>query len=180
MNDDILDELIEATDSRYYGKYRGKVLDNNDPDHRGRLRVSCPALSEEPDDEVWAMPCVPYAGKDRGMVFLPAPGTQVWVEFEAGDPSMPIWSGCYWDAGDLAAADHAPHIKLIKTEKVEIRIDDEENKITISNSFGTLHEIKDGKLTISANAEVIFQVATMKAALNVTKFDIHDGAMSIS
>jgi uncharacterized protein involved in type VI secretion and phage assembly len=179
MNDDI-DELYEHADSRYYGKYRGVVVANNDPEHRGRLRVSCSALQEEEDAEVWAMPCVPYAGKDRGMVFLPQAGTQVWVEFEAGDPSMPIWSGCFWNAGDLAAADHAPHIKLIKTEKVEIRIDDEENKITISNSFGTLLEIKDGQLTTKANTEIVQQVATMKSALNVTKFDIHDGAMSIS
>lgn len=177
---DEYDEVVEAIDSRMYGKYRGKVLANNDPEHRGRLRVTCPALGEEEDDDLWAMPCVPYAGKDRGLVFLPEPGTQVWVEFEAGDPSVPIWSGCFWNAGDLAAADHKPHIKLIKTEKVEIRIDDEENKITISNSFGTMLEIKDGKIVLKANTEIGLQVATMKAGLNVTKFDVHDGAMSIS
>lgn len=179
MNDEVTD-TVEHIESRYYGKYRGKVVSNSDPESRGRLRVSCPAVGEEDDgDELWALPCVPYAGNDRGMLFLPDVGTQIWVEFEAGDPSMPIWSGCYWDKS-TAPGGGEPHIKIIKTEKIEIRIDDEENKITIGNAFGTMLEIKDGRLVIKANTEIALQVATMKAALNVTKFDIHDGAMSIS
>lgn len=177
MNDDFEDDLLSAVEGRLFGKYRGKVVDNNDPQHRGRLKVTCTATHRA---ELWAMPCVPYAGKDRGMLFLPEVGTQVWVEFEAGNPNTPIWAGCFWNKGDLTAADHAPHVKLIKTEKVEIRIDDQANKITISNSFGTILELQDGKLVGKANTEIVHQVATMKAALNVTKFDVHDGAMSVS
>ena len=30
---------------RYFGKYRGLVLNNRDPDERGRVQVSVPALS---------------------------------------------------------------------------------------------------------------------------------------
>jgi uncharacterized protein involved in type VI secretion and phage assembly len=170
------DVIARRAEGRLYGKYRGKVVDNNDPEKRGRIKVRCPVLLGL---EVWALPCVPYAGKDRGMLFLPDVDIQVWVEFEAGDPTYPIWSGCFWDQ-ERPAPEHGPHIKVIKTEKVEIRIDDQANKITISNSFGTILEIQDGKLIGKGNTEIVLQVATMKAALNVTKFDIHDGAMSIS
>lgn len=176
MND-FLDEVLAAFQERLFGKYRGTVVDNKDPQHLGRLRVTCTANDRV---ELWAMPCVPYAGKDRGMLFLPEVGTQVWVEFEGGNRNMPIWSGCFWNEKDLSPADHAPHIKLIKTEKIEIRIDDQANKITISNSFGTILEIQDGKLVGQANTEITHQVATMKTSLNVTKFDVHDGAMSVS
>jgi uncharacterized protein involved in type VI secretion and phage assembly len=177
MNEDYQDDLLTAVESRLFGKYRGVVVGNEDPDHRGRLEISSPVIDNQ---TVWAMPCVPYAGKDRGMLFLPEVGTQIWVEFEAGDPSFPIWSGCFWGANELAAADHAPHIKLIKTEKVEIRIDDKANRITIRNDYGTLLEIRDGKIVGKANAEIINEVKTMKTALNALKFDVHDGAMSVA
>jgi uncharacterized protein involved in type VI secretion and phage assembly len=176
-HDDYEDDLLAAYQSRLYGKYRGKVVDNQDPDHRGMLQVTSPATEHKP---MWAMPCVPYAGKDRGMLFLPEVGTQVWVEFEAGNPNCPIWSGCFWAKDDLAAADYAPHVKLIKTEKIEIRIDDQANKITISNSFGTILEIQDGTIVGKANTEITHRVATMKTTLDVTKFDVHDGALSAS
>ncbi|MFO7561129.1 MAG: phage baseplate assembly protein V [Enhygromyxa sp.] len=171
------DVLVDNAEGRLYGKYRAKVVDNNDPDHRGQLLVTASVLDKL---EVWALPCVPYAGKGRGMLFLPEVGTQVWLEFEAGDPSVPIWSGCFWNKDDLAPADHAPHIKLIKTEKLEIRIDDAANSITISNSFGTILEIKDGKLVGKANTEIVHQVAGAKTALNTLTFEVHDGALGVS
>jgi uncharacterized protein involved in type VI secretion and phage assembly len=30
------------------------------------------------------------------MFALPMIGSGVWVEFEQGDPSQPIWTGCFW------------------------------------------------------------------------------------
>ena len=46
----------------------------------------------------WALPCVPLAGPTMGTSFVPPPvGSSVWVEFEQGDPQMPIWVGCFWD-----------------------------------------------------------------------------------
>jgi uncharacterized protein involved in type VI secretion and phage assembly len=52
----------------------------------------------------WAMPCVPIAGIQTGMVALPIPGSGVWVEFEQGDPDHPIWTGCFWgSAAELPA-----------------------------------------------------------------------------
>jgi len=70
-----------------FGKYRGKVVDNLDPLMLGRLIILVPAVSEFPLS--WAMPCVPYAGKDVGFFALPPMAANVWVEFEGGDPNYP-------------------------------------------------------------------------------------------
>ena len=85
-----------ATGTRtYLGKYRGTVINNVDPLNKGRLLVQVPGvLGLVPS--TWAMPCVPLAGPLNGMYALPIIGSGVWVEFEKGDPSYPIWVGCFW------------------------------------------------------------------------------------
>lgn len=84
--------------SSYYGKYRGTVLNNVDPEQRGRLMLNVPdVLGSIPSS--WAEPCVPLAGPTgppMGMYLVPPISAGVWVEFEHGDPSYPIWSGCRW------------------------------------------------------------------------------------
>lgn len=84
-----------TTSKRYYGKYRGMVLNNIDPMQIGRVLVQVPdvlgmAMSS------WAMPCVPIAGKMMGTYVVPQVGAGVWVEFEQGDPDYPIWVGGFW------------------------------------------------------------------------------------
>jgi type VI secretion system (T6SS) baseplate-like injector VgrG len=80
---------------KYYGKYRGTVLQNIDPMQMGRIQVIVPDVSSVLPSS-WAMPCVPIAGKQMGSYFVPQIGSGVWVEFEQGDPDYPIWTGCFW------------------------------------------------------------------------------------
>lgn len=82
-------------EQRFYGKYRGMVLNNIDPMMQGRLQVQVPDVAGLVPTS-WAMPCVPIAGLQTGMVALPAIGAGVWVEFEQGNPDHPIWVGCFW------------------------------------------------------------------------------------
>lgn len=79
--------------NRFYGKYRGTVVNNVDPLQLGRIMVSVPDVSIIPGS--WAMPCFPVAGKQHGMFARPQIGAGVWVEFEQGDPDYPIWVGCF-------------------------------------------------------------------------------------
>jgi uncharacterized protein involved in type VI secretion and phage assembly len=80
---------------RYYGKYRATVLSNLDPQLQGRIQVQ---LGDRYGlfPSTWAMPSFVFAGKGNGVVALPQIGSSVWVEFEAGDPDYPIWSGAFW------------------------------------------------------------------------------------
>ncbi len=80
---------------RYYGKYRGTVVNNIDPMQIGRIQVIVPDVSNVMLSS-WAMPCAPVAGINMGLFTVPLIGAGVWVEFEQGDPDYPIWVGCYW------------------------------------------------------------------------------------
>ena len=80
---------------KFFGKYRGVVLNNVDPMQQGRLQVQVPDVAGLAPAS-WAMPCVPVAGVQNGMMALPMIGSGVWVEFEQGDPDHPIWVGCFW------------------------------------------------------------------------------------
>ncbi|MET0357381.1 MAG: phage baseplate assembly protein V [Cellvibrio sp.] len=90
MSDDESDGL-----KRYYGKYRGTVVFNVDPEQRGRIMAMVPdVLGIIPSS--WAMPCFPVAGKQNGFYAIPKVGDGVWIEFEQGDPNYPIWVGSFW------------------------------------------------------------------------------------
>ena len=82
---------------RHWGKYRGTVLANQDEPPSGRLLVSVPGIVTSN----WAMPCVPLADVVTGTFVRPRIGSNVWVEFERGDPDKPIWVGCWWGEGQI-------------------------------------------------------------------------------
>jgi hypothetical protein len=85
----------EGAAKRYYGKYRGTVFMNVDPEQRGRIMAIVPdVLGMIPSS--WAMPCFPIAGKQNGFYAIPKIGDGVWIEFEQGDPNYPIWVGSFW------------------------------------------------------------------------------------
>jgi uncharacterized protein involved in type VI secretion and phage assembly len=83
---------------RYFGKYRGTVVNNVDPKGQGRLQVVVPQILPVPLAS-WAMMCTPVGGMQHGMFAVPPPKTGVWIEFEQGDIDYPIWTGCFPAAG---------------------------------------------------------------------------------
>jgi hypothetical protein len=94
-----------TTDKHFYGKYRGTVLNNIDPEFRGRLMCMVPDVLG-PVPSSWCEACAPLAGPtgpQMGAYMVPPIGAGVWVEFEQGDPGRPIWSGCRWGIGDVPA-----------------------------------------------------------------------------
>lgn len=93
--------------SQYYGKYRGTVANNIDPENRGRIQARVPAIfGDFPLN--WAEPCVPYAGMQSCFYAMPPLNANVWIEFEGGNSEKPIWSGCFWGIGELPALATVP------------------------------------------------------------------------
>ena len=93
---------------KFYGKYRGTVINNIDPEQRGRIQAIVPAVSNVIPTS-WAMPCVPLAGKQEGTYVVPQIGAGVWIEFEGGDPDKPVWVGGFWgSAAEVPALALAP------------------------------------------------------------------------
>jgi uncharacterized protein involved in type VI secretion and phage assembly len=98
------------TTKQYFGKYRGTVINNIDPELRARLLIMVPdVLGVIPS--TWAEPCVPLAGPTgppMGAYFVPPIGAGVWVEFEQGDPNFPVWTGCrFGSPADVPTLAHA-------------------------------------------------------------------------
>ncbi len=130
------DPLVDVVDwirHHYFGKYRGTITDTMDANSQGRVQVEVPAVLGTL--RVWAMPCVPYAGDGVGLYAIPAPGTGVWVEFEGGDPTYPIWTGCFWGTGQLPDTSSAD-IKVLRTGKHTIRLDDSTGELLVSADDG--------------------------------------------
>jgi uncharacterized protein involved in type VI secretion and phage assembly len=92
--------VTQNPNNQYLGKYQATVLQNVDPEQRGRLQLSIPdVLGEIPS--TWAEACVPLAGPSgppMGVYMVPPVGAGVWVEFQRGDPNRPVWVGCRWGA----------------------------------------------------------------------------------
>ena len=80
---------------RYYGVYRGNVVNNVDPLQTGRILATAPDVSGL-TPTTWAVPSVPIAGKQMGTFMVPQIGSGVWLQFEAGDPDRPVWTGGWW------------------------------------------------------------------------------------
>lgn len=99
---------------QFFGKYRGQVVSNKDPQHLGRIQVKVPAIYGS-GQASWAMPCTPYAGKDLGWFAIPPVGSNIWVEFEGGDPDYPIWAGGFWGEDQLPQA-----AKVEEPDKVQV------------------------------------------------------------
>lgn len=80
---------------RFFGKYRGTVINNVDPMNQGRIQAIVPDVSNVAPTS-WAMPCVPMAGIQTGIIAVPPIGGGVWIEFEQGDQDYPIWVGGFF------------------------------------------------------------------------------------
>ncbi|HEV2708098.1 MAG TPA: phage baseplate assembly protein V [Pyrinomonadaceae bacterium] len=177
MNDELLTRLVERVESRFYGKYRAFVVDNADPEKRGRLRVKVPSVLGDEVVSGWALPCAPYGGApDEGFFFIPPTGAGVWVEFEAGNLEYPVWVGAFWskpggepETPKINAADgskqdtqHPPTRKILKTQKGHTLqfedADDDEMILLVEAKNGHVVSLnKDGiKTTDGANGHEVF------------------------
>jgi uncharacterized protein involved in type VI secretion and phage assembly len=92
-----------GSDRKFWGKYKGVVTLNVDPEFRGRIICQVPAVLG-PVPSNWCETCSPLAGPTglpMGAYFVPPLGAGVWIEFENGEPENPIFVGCRFAPGDL-------------------------------------------------------------------------------
>lgn len=143
--------------TRYYGKYRGTVLQNVDPEQLGRIQAMVPDVSGLLPSS-WAMPCVPIAGKLSGTYVVPQVGAGVWIEFEQGDPDYPIWTGGFWGVAAevptlaLAGNPASPSIVLASVLQNTLTISDlpgPTGGIMLKSTTGAMIVVNDIGITIS-------------------------------
>jgi hypothetical protein len=97
--------------SGYFGKYTGIVKANDDDEKRGHLQLSVPALFP-PDSWVLARAALPF-----GYYFVPENEAKVWVEFEGGESTLPLWTGLQYVPGEWSthAQEKPPQKRVIET-----------------------------------------------------------------
>jgi uncharacterized protein involved in type VI secretion and phage assembly len=183
MQPELWHELLEWVRSKYFGKYRGQVTDNQDPTSRGRIKVRVKSVLD--DLEVWAMPCVPYAGPGIGFYSIPPVGAGVWVEFEAGDPSYPVWTGCFWADGELPVSS-GPSVKIWKTDSITVQLDDDGDEMLMQNSSQSSVTIASDVTTASGQSThtvgsdgVVSEQGAGKLEVTTTSVNINSGAFEV-
>jgi uncharacterized protein involved in type VI secretion and phage assembly len=147
MIDTQLQDLLDHVRTRFYGKYRGVVTD------------------------VDAATCVPYAGPQVGFVMLPERGSGVWIEFEGGDVSFPIWTGCYWNNGDVPD-DASADVKSIVTKAGSLQFDNQKASVTAQVSSDQKIVLDDSGVTISSSSGQQVAVGTSSVSVNNDALEI--------
>lgn len=158
---------------QYFGKYRGIVTSNLDPERMGRLQVSSAEVLDL-NLLAWAMPCVPFAGPNEGFYMLPLPGSNVWVEFEAGDIERPIWSGCFWTTQTIPLHATNPLVRTIATATGTVTLDATGVTVVLGPS-GT-----PPAMSISVGPTgVEITNGVNKVAVRVDGVDVNNGALRV-
>jgi len=170
-NHGAVDDVLEYLRTRFYGLYRGLVTDNDDPQKLGRVKANVPTVLGDVESG-WCMPCVPYAGDNVGVAFLPEIGSGVWIAFEGGDVSFPVWLGCFWRSGELPS-DVAPSVKVIVTKApLEIKLDDDAESVEITDSNGNSVKLDSSGVTVSKSGQQVVvsdsSVSVNNGSLEVT------------
>ena len=165
----------DAKTTRFFGKYRGQVTDNQDPENLGRIKAKVPEVLLDVVTG-WALPALPYSGDGVGVYTIPAPNAAVWIEFESGDLSLPIWSGCWWASGQLpkdeTGSSSTPDRKIIRTEQgLLLSLDDGGKTIALSDSNGNnliKFKVDQGQITMQANTKVVVEAPLIELVQNAT------------
>jgi uncharacterized protein involved in type VI secretion and phage assembly len=175
--EEIVDMLTttESSTNRFFGKFRGLVTDNNDPLSLGRIRAQVPEVLGDVDTG-WALPAAPYSGNGVGVYTVPALEAGVWIEFEAGDVSRPIWTGCWWGTDQLpkdeTGSATTPDRKIIRTEQgLLLSLDDGGKTITLSDSNGNnllKFKVDQGQIKMQAATKVIVEAPQIELVENAT------------
>jgi hypothetical protein len=160
--------------TQYFGKYRGKVENNVDPQLMGRIQVSCPAVLGG-GRMSWAMPSAPYAGPSVGFFAIPPNGANVWVEFEGGNTDFPIWSGCFWALGDLPPDVAIPQKKVFKTDTATLTLSDLPGPLG-----GITIETADGKKITMNALSIEITDGNWSIKLTPASVSINNGALEVT
>jgi uncharacterized protein involved in type VI secretion and phage assembly len=149
MNEELLFDLADRLQHRFYGKYRGIVTDVDSITLR--IKATVPSvLGTTPTG--WCQPCVPYAGPSVGVFFIPDPGAGVWIEFEGGDVSYPIWAGCFWRAGELPSEATPTTRGIVTAAPHQLLFDDDADEVSLGDSNGGTVKFDSGGVTTTRNA----------------------------
>jgi uncharacterized protein involved in type VI secretion and phage assembly len=162
----------------HHGKYRGRVVSNDDPLGLGRVQISCPALLGS-GRQSWALPSLPYAGPAVGLFLVPPVDADIWVEFEGGDLDRPIWTGCFWSSSDDVPADPAvASTKLLKTDGLTLTVDDSSGSGGVTLEVASPAVSQTVTITLSSSG-IELSTGSSNVKITSSSVSVNDGALEV-
>jgi len=162
-------DVLERMRNRFFGKYRGVVVDVDAATLR--IKASVPAVLAD-QTSGWARACVPFAGPNAGFAFLPDIGAGVWIEFEGGDVSLPIWAGCFWHDGEMPSDATASVRAIVTKAGQKILLDVDGGTITIEDANGNSIVCDSSGLTVQGSGQSV--------ALGSSGVSLNNGALAVT
>jgi uncharacterized protein involved in type VI secretion and phage assembly len=185
--------LPQGLGGRWYGVYPALVIDNQDPEGQGRVKVTLPWSPDTSGGryEAWARVATLMGGNNRGSWFIPDVGDEVLVVFEGGDPKRPYVIGGLWNGTDAppASMDSNNTQKVLRSRNgVRITLDDTDGqeKLVVETPGGQKMTLKDGPglveivdsngnsvkletsgITITAAAKVTINASTVEVSASM-------------
>jgi hypothetical protein len=166
-------DLAEEHRGRYWGKYRGTVEEVLDDDPPGQIVAIVPSVYGQNVKSPPALPALPFAGDSHGLVVLPEVGDGVWIEFEAGDMSSPIWTGFWFANGELPSSLGPQARGLVTKKDLELVFDDAGESIKVSHPNGP-------EITLDASGVTVKFSDTVKIALSSSGIDFNNGKFTVT
>ena len=159
---------------RFFGMYRATVKANMDPLNLGRLQLAVPGVPGA-SAQSWARPCISYAAGDEGFFALPPVGANMWVMFEAGNASDPIWMGGFWDQSNRPPAKPATETtKILKTSGLTVTVIDQPGAASLEI------ELKTGaKIVMGPQGIEIDNGKGAKIEMQGPKVAVNSGALEV-
>jgi hypothetical protein len=95
----------------------------------------------------------------------------VWIEFEGGDVSFPIWTGCYWNSGDIPSA-AATTLKTIIAAAGSLGFDNNAGSVTLQDSVQHSMVMDSSGVTITAGSATV--------AVGGSSVSVNNGALEVT
>ncbi len=156
---------FDTDDPRYTALYIGEVVDREDPESLGRVRVRIPGLVEPSSN--WAFPLGTVGGGSdrRGFFAVPEKGSEVGVLFHQGDVDHPYYLAGHWGKPDGKAEvpepvkdlskEDAPKVRAFETERFLLVFDDRSG----SEKLLLKDKVSEDLITIDAGVGVRIKTA---------------------
>lgn len=189
----------EGWGGRFHGVYTAVVSEITDPDGQGRVRIRLPWSPDAKGQsyQAWARLATLMAGPGRGSWFIPDPGDEVLVAFEAGDPRRPYVLGALWNGQDAPPesmdGSGRNEVKTLRSRNgVVIRMEDKNGqesltletpggqRMTYSDGPGRIHLEDSNGNTVTLESSGVTVVSASKVTLQAGQVEVTAGSVTVN
>jgi phage baseplate assembly protein gpV len=155
----------------HLGRYRGTVVDVDDPKALGRIRLRVPEVLGDVECG-WALPSFAVTGDGSGLFAIPPVGAAVWVEFESGDLARPVWVGGWFADGSVPQGAAPDRFVLATPGGHVVTLDDDAGSVTITDSGGATVVLDASGIELAKGGQ--------KLVIGSSSVTINDGALEVT